>query len=190
MLVRRALLAAALSAPLARAQASTLEDDPYPYPYIGDAAPDFLAPLYGGGGVRLSEYRGKTVVLAFGGVWCPSCVLEEQDLNQLARLIETDPDMAFLAVHSGERFGRWGPRTRDVDVASEAIARYRARSNTHYPLAFDLDAQIARAYRLDAFPTILIIAPNGVIRGSTSDLKLRTVARFWSDVRIVAASSR
>lgn len=188
MMGRRAVLAAALSAPFADRAAARTPQDPHPYGFVGDAAPDFAAPLYGGGSARLGQYRGKTLVLAFVGLWCAECVLEEQHLNQLAHMMEGEPDLAFLAVHSGDRFGPWGRPSRDVVVASEAIAAYRRRSNTQYDLAFDLDSQIARSYRLDAFPTILIVGADGVIRGSTSDLVQRTVNRFLADVRIVAAA--
>jgi cytochrome oxidase Cu insertion factor (SCO1/SenC/PrrC family) len=55
----------ALSAPAARAQADTVGG-----PAVGEMAPDFSLPgatRYGllGTPVRLSDYRGKTVVLAF-----------------------------------------------------------------------------------------------------------------------------
>ena len=64
-----ALLAAALAlAPSARAQAP--KSEPASGPAVGDVAPDFSLPgatRYGllKGPVRLSDYRGQAVVLAF-----------------------------------------------------------------------------------------------------------------------------
>ena len=42
-------------------------------------APDFLLNALGGGAVRLSDYRGKTVVLNFWASWCVPCHREMPD---------------------------------------------------------------------------------------------------------------
>lgn len=170
-------------APQARAQ---IANDPYPYPQIGGSAPLFTAPKFGGGQASLADYRGRTLVPAFGGLWCPDCVVEEQELNQLARSIADDPRLAFLALHSGDSYGRWGPRDPSVIAAAGAITAYRLAMNVAYPLAFDLDFAIAHAYGIEWFPTILIIDRGGVMRASTSDLRRRTVPTFLAQIRTVA----
>ena len=42
----------------------------------GETAPDFTLEDIGGNPVRLSDYRGKVVFLAFWASWCPRCMEE------------------------------------------------------------------------------------------------------------------
>ena len=52
---------------------------------IGAEAPDFTAPLLGGGSFRLSENRGKVVLLNFWRIGCPPCRQELPILEGLHR---------------------------------------------------------------------------------------------------------
>ncbi len=58
-----------------------------PYHYLGDrlAAPDFELPDRHGRLWRLSEHRGKVVLLNFWSITCPPCVKEMPSLLQLAQ---------------------------------------------------------------------------------------------------------
>jgi peroxiredoxin len=52
---------------------------------VGQPAPDFALARYGGGTLRLSQYRGqKNVVLVFyRGHWCPYCITQLKELRTL-----------------------------------------------------------------------------------------------------------
>ncbi|MCB0311525.1 MAG: redoxin domain-containing protein, partial [Bdellovibrionales bacterium] len=40
---------------------------------VGDKTPDFVLPSSSGKTLRLSDYRGKIVLLDFWATWCSSC---------------------------------------------------------------------------------------------------------------------
>ncbi|MEX1367264.1 MAG: redoxin domain-containing protein [Nannocystaceae bacterium] len=61
-------------------------------------APDFVAQDLQGNEVRLSDFRGKLVVLNFWATWCEPCITEWPQLARLGeRLVDRD-DVVILAV--------------------------------------------------------------------------------------------
>lgn len=66
----------------------------------GDLAPDFIVSDLDGGRHRLSDFRGKVVLLNFWASWCLPCAFE---MPELARFQEAHRDeVAVLAVNRGE----------------------------------------------------------------------------------------
>ena len=66
---------------------------------VGAAAPDFILSTATGERFRLSDFRGKTVLLEFFATWCPHC---QAEAPHLIKLFETLPasDFAFLSVNA------------------------------------------------------------------------------------------
>jgi cytochrome c biogenesis protein CcmG/thiol:disulfide interchange protein DsbE len=54
-------------------------------PGVGDIAPDFVLPALDGSVHKLSNYRGKVVLVNLWATWCPPCVAEMPILNELAK---------------------------------------------------------------------------------------------------------
>lgn len=50
----------------------------------GVKAPDFALPVLSGGTVKLSQLKGKVVVVNFWATWCPPCLQEMPTLNELS----------------------------------------------------------------------------------------------------------
>src|SRR6185369_6976877 len=61
-------------------------------------APDFELPEANGGRVRLSNLRGKTVVLNFWTTTCQPCLEEMPSLADLAKILKTRPDVEVLTI--------------------------------------------------------------------------------------------
>ena len=72
-----------------------------PSPLVGRTAPDFSLELFDGKTVRLSELRGKTVMLDFWASWCLPCRDEARDLE--AAWKRQGDDVVFLGINIQDR---------------------------------------------------------------------------------------
>ncbi|MBQ1694195.1 MAG: TlpA family protein disulfide reductase, partial [Bacteroidales bacterium] len=77
-----------------RAQTSVEEDlDPkYAAELIakGQAVPDFTLNDINGKSVKLSDFRGKTVLLLFWASWCPDCRAEIPQIKAMHTLVNLE----------------------------------------------------------------------------------------------------
>jgi len=70
-------------------------------PWRGKPAPDFTLTDITGKKHKLSDYRGKDVLIIFWATWCPPCRMEIPHLKELRETTSED-DLAMLAI-SNER---------------------------------------------------------------------------------------
>jgi peroxiredoxin len=85
---------------------------------VGEAAPDFTATRLDGSQVKLSDFRGKPVVVETGSVSCPMYVSHVESMNALAFRF---PDVVFLVLYVREAHP--GQRIRaHRDTAQKAAA--------------------------------------------------------------------
>ena len=63
---------------------------------VGEQAPDFSTELLSGESFRLSDYRGRVVMINFWAVTCAPCLEELPDFERFGR---EHPDVEILAVH-------------------------------------------------------------------------------------------
>ncbi len=61
------------------------------YVRVGDLAPDFTAPRLDGGQFKLSEQRGKLVLLDFWATWCQPCLAEMPAMKDIQATFGGDP---------------------------------------------------------------------------------------------------
>lgn len=170
-------------------------EDPRPrvYSHLNQTASDFELPKLGGGTAHLSDYAGKTLILSFGGLWCPDCILDGPYLSHLAQLAAASNDVAFLDIHTRNRFGKWGPNERErtgqtsynVDESAVALNAYFQETGHSYPVAFDVTRTWAReAYGIEWYPTYVIVGRNGVIQRWRTDLFDRaSTESFFAEAR-------
>jgi len=72
-----------------------------------EAPPDFKIPTVDGRTIKLSDYRGKVLVIDFWATWCPPCQQETPELVRLAR--EDGPKgVEVVGLHIDDR-GRSSP---------------------------------------------------------------------------------
>lgn len=99
---------------------------------VGAPAPDFTSERLDGGRVRLSQYRGKPVLLNFWATWCGPCQ-DEMPLIQRASDRYASMGLQVLAVNYQQT---------DVKTMSAFLKKVDAR----FPAIFDPSGRIANAY--------------------------------------------
>jgi thiol-disulfide isomerase/thioredoxin len=108
------------------------------------AAPPLLLRDLDGREHRLTDYKGKVVVLNFWATWCEPC---REEMPSLQRLSDAMAGQAFVLL--------------GVDLA-EGEPRVRAflqQTPVRFPVLLDRDGAVAKAWKVKLLPTTLIIDP-------------------------------
>lgn len=126
-------------------------DRPAPRPVIFPA-PDFTLPALSGGTLRLSDLRGKVVLLNFWATWCFACRTEMPAIEALYQRYK-DQGLEVLAVN--------------LDVLSTAgVEAFVKEVGLTFRILLDPAWAAARAYRVLGLPTTYLVdrAGNVVVR--------------------------
>lgn len=132
---------------------------------VGQVAPDFELPDPNGKMVKLSDLRGKYVLIDFWAAWCKPC---RQENPNVVRLYNQYKDKGF------EVFGVSLDRTKEDWV--KAIADDQL-TWTHVSDLKYFNSAAAELYKIDAIPATYMIDPDGKIiardlRGPSLENKL------------------
>ncbi|MBI1921761.1 MAG: TlpA family protein disulfide reductase [Geobacter sp.] len=118
-------------------------------PVEGAMAPDLNVPDLSGKEVRLSDLRGKVVLLNFWASWCPPCREEMPSMEKLNKAMAGKP-FQMLAVSIDEK-------------GKNAVEAYSAKSGIKLPFYLDTEGKWSKLYGTTGVPETFIIAKNGVI---------------------------
>jgi len=95
---------------------------------VGDMAPDFTISEAGGKSYRLSELKGKVVMLQFTASWCSVCRTEMPFIEKEIWLEKKSEDLVVLGI--------------DRDKPLEKVLKFKKDIGVTYPLALDPGADI------------------------------------------------
>jgi thiol-disulfide isomerase/thioredoxin len=127
----------------------------------GKPAPDFALPVLSGGErwfaggdraapgsadarVRLSEQRGKLVLLDFWASWCGPC---REQAKVLAKLAATTDDVELIGIN--------------VSDQHEAARAYLEAEKPSWPVLEDAEGEAYSAYQVKELPTLVAIGRDG-----------------------------
>jgi cytochrome c biogenesis protein CcmG, thiol:disulfide interchange protein DsbE len=116
---------------------------------VGSPAPDFqLSALDGGGDVRLTEFRGRPVIVNFWASWCNPCRQEFPLLKQALRDHRAE-DLAVVGVTY-------------QDIPSDSRDFVKKQSST-WPQGVDDGGAVAKAFGVRAIPQSFFVRADGTI---------------------------
>ena len=122
----------------------------------GADAPDFVLNDLDGKPVRLSDFRGKTVVLSFWASWCPDCRAEVPQLKEM--YAAADPaKVRFVSVSFD----------REFDTLKQFVAENNLSGVQLFDPAGKKDSAVGAAYGVQWIPSLYLINPEGKIAVST-----------------------
>lgn len=116
------------------------------------AAPDFTVQDGSGKDVKLSDFKGRPVVVNFFASWCPPCKAELPDFEKMYK-----------------EYGKSGVVFMMVDLTdgqreTKAIAQQFVKSNNYtFPVYYDIKSDAADTYNISSIPDTLFIDKDGNI---------------------------
>ena len=120
-------------------------------PWKGSATPPLALRDLGGRERKLSDYRGKVVVLNFWATWCEPCREEMPSMQRLQDKLAGKP-FTIVAVN----FGEGPPRIKD----------FLGKVPVKFTVLLDRDISVANAWKVKVLPTTLVLDPEQRIRYS------------------------
>jgi len=121
-------------------------------PKVGDVAPDFEVKTLDGKTVKLSDFRGRYVLLDFWATWCGPCLGETPNLQAVYKAFGADRRFVMIAL------------SLDADMGSPQ--RYVKKNGLKWIQGFLGDmakSKVTRLYGVRGIPQILLIGPDGRI---------------------------
>lgn len=130
-----------------------------------EPAPEVTLTRLGGGVTRLSDYRGKWVLLNFWATWCPPCVAEMPSMEEFSKKFKSR-NVVVLAV--------------SVDRGNpDRIKKFVKQYGITFEVFHDPDSDASNKFGVSSLPASYIINPKGNIVSQAQGM------REWTDPEII-----
>lgn len=134
---------------------------------IGAKAPDFELKTLTGETVKLSNLKGKKVMLNFWATWCPPCKAEMPEMEQFSK--QAGDDVVILAVNIDPQ----------LDVQG-----FVNENKITFPVLLDAEGKVNEAYQVLSIPTTYFINSQGVIKNKfTGSMTLDVMKDFTEKLK-------
>ncbi|BBH21039.1 thiol-disulfide oxidoreductase ResA [Paenibacillus baekrokdamisoli] len=115
---------------------------------IGSSPPEFALLGNDGKTHRLTDFKGKALVINFWGTFCPGCVTETPDLEAQYKK-KGDKPLEIVGINLGE----------DNLTVNNFVKQY----GVSYNILHDENRKVERKYGLKSYPTTFFVKPDGTI---------------------------
>ena len=118
---------------------------------VGQKAPDFSIPGLDGKAVKLSDYKGKYLMIDFWASWCKPCREENPNVVKMYAQFK-DKGLNILGISLDEKRDDW-----QRAVTADHLNWQHASEMRNF------DSPVVQTYRVSEIPSNFIINPDGVI---------------------------
>lgn len=119
----------------------------------GNLAPDFTLSSLEGEAIRMSDFRGKRVILNFWATWCPPCRAEIPDMQKY-----------YEDYHETDNVVIVGVNVTATESHSDIVRSFVKEMKMTFPVLLDEQRKVTSEYEVIAYPTSYFIDEQGVIR--------------------------
>ncbi|KPV40369.1 hypothetical protein AN478_09265 [Thiohalorhabdus denitrificans] len=142
------------------------------YAVSREQAPEVVLEGLDGDSFRLSDYRGKLVLVNFWAPWCPPCRQEMPDLQAFHEAHE-DTVVVGLAINYRSR---------------ENVAKMADMMNITYPVAYASPQTAEKFGSFRGLPATYLVSPDGGIIGHHSGIMSREEMEAYRDRHVGGGS--
>ena len=138
---------------------------------VGSMAPDFELTTLEGKKVKLSDFRGKTVIIDFWATWCGPCIMAFPGMKKATEKYKDDPNVVFLFVNTFERVA--------ADQWKDHVGKFITnRGFSFMNPVLDIGNQTALTYGVEGIPAKFCIDKDGKVKHKGSGYLGSTDAVF------------
>ncbi|PGT95642.1 MULTISPECIES: redoxin domain-containing protein [Bacillus cereus group] len=120
---------------------------------IGKVAPDFELTKLDGTNVKLSDLKGKKVILNFWATWCGPCQQEMPDMEAFYKEHKENVEILAINYTPSEKGG-----------GEEKVSNFAKEKGITFPILLDKNIDVTTAYKVITIPTSYFIDTKGVIQ--------------------------
>ena len=117
--------------------------------------------------IKLSDYKGKVVVLDFWATWCGPCRASFPKMQELVNQYK-DKNVVFLFVDVWEN-------GKEEDIFKN-VTSFITEKKYSFNVVFDSKMEVAGHYKIKAIPTKIVIGKDGnILSPDTSDMEIASI---------------
>lgn len=143
---------------------------------VGTPAPEFIGKTAEGQEVKLSDFKGKVVLLDFWASWCAPCLKE---MPFLVEFYEQNKDAEFMVI------------AINIDDKAANMNKFlqKLKTGVPFPVIHDAKKEIPPLYNPESMPTTVFIDKKGIIRYRHTGFKDSYKEEFAQELATLLAAA-
>lgn len=140
---------------------------------VGRDAYDFCLSDIDGKQYRLSDYRGKYVLMEFSASWCGWCKKEIPFLKKVYEAHKDDKNFQMFTINLDDKKEKWEKDVKELNLPWPVISDLKA-----------FNSEVTDAYNVHGIPMIFLISPEGKIVANNlrGENMIKTVAKHLEEM--------